>query len=94
MSQRAVAADSFVPFDPVPASSPKASPAPTGLKVLPKGESAPAFAPLQAGVAPHAHPPGTAGGKPVVTLQREGDKVTGIRIECGCGQVIELACSY
>jgi hypothetical protein len=33
-------------------------------------------------------------GGPQVTLQREGDRVTAIRIECQCGQVIELTCSY
>ena len=32
--------------------------------------------------------------KPEVTLQRNGDIVSGIRIQCGCGQVIELACVY
>ena len=37
------------------------------------------------------------GGKPCdprVSIQREGDQVTGIRIHCGCGQVIDLACIY
>jgi hypothetical protein len=44
--------------------------------------------------------PGAAGSgsetcaKPVVTLQRKGDIVCGIRIQCGCGQVVELACVY
>lgn len=32
--------------------------------------------------------------KPEVTLQRDGDRVTQIRIRCGCGQVIELGCEY
>jgi hypothetical protein len=32
--------------------------------------------------------------EPVLSVQREGDRITGIRIECGCGQVIELACLY
>jgi len=31
---------------------------------------------------------------PRVSIQREGDQVTGIRIHCGCGQVIDLACIY
>lgn len=31
---------------------------------------------------------------PRVSIQREGDHVTGIRIHCGCGQVIDLACVY
>ncbi len=32
--------------------------------------------------------------EPRVLLQREGDRVVGIRIECSCGQLIELACLY
>src|SRR5690349_10118089 len=98
MSQRASAANQsassqsasepFVPFDPIPASAARPSSAPVNLKVVPKGESTPAFTPLQTSDASHVH--GTAGhaGKPVVTLQREGDRVTGIRVECACGQVI------
>ena len=31
---------------------------------------------------------------PRVSLQREGDHVTSIHIQCGCGQVIDLACVY
>ena len=31
---------------------------------------------------------------PKVTLQRQGDMVTSIRVECPCGQVIELNCVY
>ena len=33
-------------------------------------------------------------GKPQVTLRREGDRVTQIRVQCACGQVIELECVY
>jgi hypothetical protein len=86
--------DPFVPFDPIPASTARPSSAPVSLKVVPRGESTPAFSPLQTSGAPHVHGAGGNAGKPVVTLQREGDRVTGIRVECGCGQVIELACSY
>jgi len=32
--------------------------------------------------------------EPAVTLQRDGDKITSIHIECSCGQVIDLACEY
>ncbi len=47
-------------------------------------------------------PLGHAGGKagasaqcePRVTLQRDGERVSAVRIQCGCGQVIELACVY
>lgn len=39
--------------------------------------------------------PGTgACAKPVVTLQRNGEVVSSIRIQCGCGEVIELNCVY
>ena len=32
--------------------------------------------------------------EPHVTLQRDGGRVSAIRIQCSCGQVIELACVY
>jgi hypothetical protein len=32
--------------------------------------------------------------QPKITCQREGDRITHIRIQCACGQVIELACEY
>jgi hypothetical protein len=93
MSQPAAAQDSFVPFDPVQGSGSARSGAPPGLKVVPKSEAGPAFAAVPTSASAHIH--GAAGsGKPVVTLQREGERVTGIRIECVCGQIIELACSY
>src|SRR5262245_8330707 len=31
---------------------------------------------------------------PVVTLKREGDKVTRIQVRCSCGEVVELDCVY
>jgi hypothetical protein len=84
------ASSAFVPFDAgAPASAGTASPAAI-LKVLPKTEAGSAFEPLQTSPKAHSH----GAGKPVVTLQREGERVTGIRIECACGQVLELECSY
>lgn len=47
------------------------------------------------GGVPPPRPPNLGEGHvPVVTLQREGDRVTGIRITCRCGEVIDLACDY
>ncbi len=44
---------------------------------------------------PEARPAATVPcAKPTVTLQRTGDIVSSIRVQCGCGQVIELACVY
>jgi hypothetical protein len=33
-------------------------------------------------------------GEPKITMERQGDVVTHIRVQCGCGQVIELKCEY
>jgi hypothetical protein len=65
------------------------------VKVLAQAESKSAFAPLVAGAsAGAANIPLTACGQPKLTLQRQGDVVSVIRVECGCGQVIELKCVY
>ena len=57
------------------------------------------FSPLSASLADraagnHRHLSAGADAKPTVTLQRDGDRVTQIRIQCVCGQVIELDCLY
>jgi hypothetical protein len=57
------------------------------------------FSPLSASLVDrptgnHSHLSGGAGAKPSVTLQRDGDRVTQIRIQCVCGHVIELDCLY
>jgi hypothetical protein len=95
MSERVASPEVFVPLEPPStATAGKAAAAPAHLKVLAKAEDPPAFTPLSFSAATHAHAATSAGAKPVVTLQRDGDRVTSIRVECGCGQVIELACSY
>jgi hypothetical protein len=90
----AAARDSFVPFEPVPAEGVGAPSASGGLKVAPKAEAAAAFTPLAAPASALTAAGSAVHGKPVVTLQRDAERVTGIRIECVCGQIIELACSY
>jgi hypothetical protein len=65
------------------------------VKVLSPAESKSAFAPLATAANTGArNTPPTVCGKPKLTLQRQGDVVSLIRIECGCGQVIELKCGY
>ena len=32
--------------------------------------------------------------EPRISVQREGDRVTSIRVQCACGEVMELACIY
>jgi hypothetical protein len=88
--------DPFLPFQLAPA-PPLAAPAPSvgsrgDLKLPSRAEGAPPFLPVQmSGNAP-GHGPHS--GRPTITLERDGDRVTGIRVECACGQVIELACRY
>jgi hypothetical protein len=79
--------EAFIPLVPVKTGSREASF--TALQI--KG--------LSGKGSPSAAPPGAEGGseacsKPVVTLQRNGEVVSGIRIQCGCGQVVDLACVY
>jgi len=38
--------------------------------------------------------PGSAGCEPKVSLHKEAERIIGIHIECSCGQVIDLKCSY
>jgi hypothetical protein len=65
------------------------------MKVLSPAESKSVFAPLLAGASAGAgNTPLMACGQPKLTLQRQGDAVSVIRVECGCGQVIELKCVY
>ena len=64
------------------------------VTVIPKAkaksfQSATAATPVAAGSAPHA-----ATCEPKVNLQRDGNRVTGIQIQCSCGQVMELSCVY
>ena len=40
-----------------------------------------------------AHTPAQSPAKPTLTLQRDGDRVTHVRVECTCGQVFELECA-
>jgi hypothetical protein len=69
---------------------------PLSLSALPKApgqpQSSPSFRPL--GGAPPVSTPSApaAGAEPIVTLERDGSRITRIKIQCCCGHVIELAC--
>jgi len=84
--------DAFVPISsPTTATAAQAF-TPLQFKTVAPGAPKPP-APAQSGSA--AAPPSPANcATPKVTLQRQGDIVTGIVIQCSCGQVIELTCSY
>jgi len=95
MSSAAVDPEAFVPFGLGSLGAARTAGGPANLKVVPKDAGAQEFSPLQTSPAAHGHGAGgSATGQPTLTLQRDGDKITGIRVECSCGQVIDLACSY
>jgi hypothetical protein len=62
------------------------------LKVITQAETKAIFQPFTA--VSNAARIGATCAQPAITLQRQGEVISGIRVECGCGQVIELACSY
>jgi hypothetical protein len=87
--------DQFIPLAPLLSSTKDTAFSSLSLKVLSKGAGRPAFdtltlaaASVDTGRSPEACK------KPTVTLQRKGDAVSGIRIQCGCGDVIELTCLH
>ena len=69
-----------LPFKPAPSAAGRTAPGANG----PGLTAAPAAQPSPAQNCP----------PPKVTLQRQGDVVSAIRIQCSCGQVIELSCVY
>ena len=80
--------DTFVPLPRPAASATKAAFTPLPLKIF--SQAAP---PTQTGnEGQPAHNENCR--EPALTLQRDGDKIKGIHIECGCGQVIDLVCEY
>ena len=77
----------FIPLVPPSAPNTGAAGAPFLLKVAPPAAN-PGGLVSPAGASAHSCP------NPAVTLARNGDLVTHIRIQCACGQVIELECVY
>ncbi len=69
------------------------------VTVIPSAEKAPEkkFQSLET-TQPTAPPPATSEEKkicePRVSVQRDGERVTHLRIQCTCGQVMDLACLY
>jgi hypothetical protein len=60
-------------------------------KVLPPADASPS--PTSAAVVSHSHSghPGPQK-EPSIDLKREGERVVGITVRCGCGEVIEIEC--
>jgi hypothetical protein len=82
----------FVPLSTDPA-APRQN-AEVKLTVLPQPGNVQPFRPL-------GHPATLAAAalhdsacEPRISIQREGDRVSSIQVQCSCGQLIELACVY
>jgi len=82
--------DTFVPLTAVKSTAPSDP----GFSAMAGKGATPQVAPAATASAGPVAAPAGACAKPVVTLQRQGDVVSSIRIQCGCGQVIELNCVY
>src|SRR6185436_3392477 len=97
-----VMADTFVPLLPNVAATPESKPASYRLKIMPSTTVSETFKPIEqrmssstpSAVSHTCALVASANAQPVITLEREGDQVTHIRIQCSCGQVIELECVY
>jgi hypothetical protein len=84
---------SFIPLSPAAVPAPSSQPAnPRVTVVSPAGQDL-SFRPLGQATPVSRQPPAPVP-EPRIELQREGDRVSSIRVHCGCGQVIELACAY
>jgi hypothetical protein len=83
----------FIPLlAPAPSSKDPVS-ASHNVKILTQASPQSAFEPFIPDAAgPSASPENCS--KPTITLERKGDVVSAIRIQCGCGSVIELTCLH
>ncbi len=79
---------SFAPIVPAKSGASQVSGRSFNLKVCSEPAANQSFAPFR----PASGPPAHSALAPAITLQREGDRVKRITIQCGCGQVIELEC--
>jgi hypothetical protein len=85
--------ESFVPLTAAPAPGDRADYRVT--VVSPNGQAQPFQALQTARAAVTASPAAVPNScEPRVSVQREGDRVMSIRIQCSCGQVLDLACVY
>lgn len=66
------------------------------VTVLPQSAQARPFRAIenQGGLPVGANPIVRPGCEPIISVQRDADRITSIRVQCSCGQVIDLACLY
>ncbi len=67
------------------------------VTVIPQTESGHAFQTLgqvALAAAENSTPNARKNCEPRLSVQRDGERIANIRIQCSCGQVMELACVY
>jgi hypothetical protein len=67
------------------------------VTVIPQAESVPGFknlAQLSAAEMANASSATQKNCEPRLSLQRDGNRIASIRVQCSCGQVMDLACVY
>jgi hypothetical protein len=84
--------ESFVPLTAAPVSDERRE---FRVTVIPKSEQSRTFQSLeQLAPATATTPSHKKICEPRVSVQRDGDRVASIRIQCSCGQVMDVACVY
>jgi hypothetical protein len=82
-------------FVPLVAAMPSADKREFQITVIPQTEQPQAFKSLdKTPSAPNERMLSKKNCEPHLSVQREGDRITSIRIQCNCGQTIDLACLY
>ena len=87
------ALETFVPLMPLTGATRPTTFASLNVSSLPQPAIKLAADPGKPALAASDAPP-AACSKPTVTLQRTGDIVTSIRVECACEWVMDLSCVY
>jgi hypothetical protein len=85
------------PFVPLTTALPSGENREFRVTVIPQNGIAQPFQSLEqiaTGAAEGSSPNGKKNCEPRLSLQRDGERVTNIRIQCICGQTLDLACVY
>jgi hypothetical protein len=79
------------PGSSLPVPVPRPSPGAAALVPTPAPQSLANFRPVAQPSSHDAHP---NIGEPKITLERDGDRITKIKVQCVCGHIVEFCCLY
>jgi hypothetical protein len=80
-------------FIPLSTAAPVKANGDSKVTIISQTEKAQPFRPLGQS-APAASAEHQTNCEPRVTMERDGERITSIKVQCSCGQLIELACVY